>query len=200
MYVFLSDYPCALQRDILLQGRLYLSENWLCFYSNVFWGTKVRRKRRKLDVHCTHIYVAANMWIKHKKLNGYDLVDLLLLCIEALAIWQSVSIDNADSQRCRHDHQRENCAADSQCHPGLHKHREGVLCKKRRDTGVWSCTENFDIIYNYSACLHSRHQFFFTSFSAREKTYLGVFRMWQNTLLDKVRSDSTTATAYSAVS
>ncbi|XP_034025301.1 protein Aster-C isoform X2 [Thalassophryne amazonica] len=35
------DYPCALQRDILLQGRLYLSENWLCFYSNVFWGTKI---------------------------------------------------------------------------------------------------------------------------------------------------------------
>ncbi|XP_068160705.1 protein Aster-C isoform X2 [Antennarius striatus] len=37
----LVDYPCALQRDILLQGRLYLSENWLCFYSNVFWGTKI---------------------------------------------------------------------------------------------------------------------------------------------------------------
>ncbi|XP_062297971.1 protein Aster-C [Scomber scombrus] len=61
------DYPCALQRDILLQGRLYLSENWLCFYSYVFRGTK----------------------------------------------------------------------------------------------------------------------FFFTSFSAREKSYQGVFRMWQNTLLDK---------------
>ncbi|TDG97312.1 hypothetical protein EPR50_G00224610 [Perca flavescens] len=35
------DYPCALQRDILLQGRLYLTENWLCFYSNVFRGTKI---------------------------------------------------------------------------------------------------------------------------------------------------------------
>lgn len=30
-------------------------------------------------------------------------------------------------------------------------------------------------------------QFFFTSFSARKKTYEGVFRMWQNNLLDKVR-------------
>lgn len=38
------DYPCALQRDILLQGRIYLSNNWLCFYSNVFRGTKVMRK------------------------------------------------------------------------------------------------------------------------------------------------------------
>uniref|UniRef100_A0A8C3FI01 GRAM domain containing 1A n=1 Tax=Chrysemys picta bellii TaxID=8478 RepID=A0A8C3FI01_CHRPI len=36
----LVDYSCALQRDILLQGRLYLSENWLCFYSNIFrWET-----------------------------------------------------------------------------------------------------------------------------------------------------------------
>lgn len=49
MYVFPSDYPCALQRDILLQGRLYLSENWLCFYSHVFWGTKVIRKWRRTE-------------------------------------------------------------------------------------------------------------------------------------------------------
>lgn len=36
------DYSCALQRDILLQGRLYLSENWICFYSNIFrWETLV---------------------------------------------------------------------------------------------------------------------------------------------------------------
>ncbi|XP_030622995.1 protein Aster-C [Chanos chanos] len=37
----ITDYTCALQKDILLQGRLYISENWLCFYSNVFRGTKI---------------------------------------------------------------------------------------------------------------------------------------------------------------
>lgn len=38
-----TDYSCALQRDILLQGRLYLSENWICFYSNIFrWETLVQ--------------------------------------------------------------------------------------------------------------------------------------------------------------
>uniref|UniRef100_G1LFC1 GRAM domain containing 1C n=1 Tax=Ailuropoda melanoleuca TaxID=9646 RepID=G1LFC1_AILME len=38
----IADYACALQRDILLQGRLYLSENWLCFYSNIFrWETTI---------------------------------------------------------------------------------------------------------------------------------------------------------------
>lgn len=36
------DYSCALQKDILLQGRLYLSENCLCFYSNIFrWETTI---------------------------------------------------------------------------------------------------------------------------------------------------------------
>ncbi|XP_034384926.1 protein Aster-A isoform X2 [Cyclopterus lumpus] len=36
------DYSCALQKDILLQGRLYQSENWLCFYSNIFrWETTI---------------------------------------------------------------------------------------------------------------------------------------------------------------
>src|SRR4029434_6723815 len=48
---FLSpDYSCALQKDILLQGRLYLSENWLCFYSNIFgWETTVSPTNR--DAH-----------------------------------------------------------------------------------------------------------------------------------------------------
>lgn len=36
----LVDYGCALQRDILIQGRLYISENHMCFYANIFgWIT-----------------------------------------------------------------------------------------------------------------------------------------------------------------
>jgi len=36
------DYSCALHRDILVHGRLYLSQNWLCFYANIFgWETLV---------------------------------------------------------------------------------------------------------------------------------------------------------------
>ncbi|CDW52807.1 GRAM domain containing protein [Trichuris trichiura] len=38
----LADYSCAYQKEILLHGRLYLSQNWLCFYSNIFrWETMV---------------------------------------------------------------------------------------------------------------------------------------------------------------
>nr|XP_040022808.1 protein Aster-C [Gasterosteus aculeatus aculeatus]XP_040022809.1 protein Aster-C [Gasterosteus aculeatus aculeatus] len=95
----LVDYPCALQRDILLQGRLYLTENWLCFHSNVFRGTKII----------------------------LTLTDIVTMTREKTARL----IPNA----------------------------------------IQVCT--------------STEKFFFTSFSAREKSYQGVFRMWQNTLLDK---------------
>ena len=36
------EYSCALQKDILVHGRLYVSKNYLCFYSNIFrWETCV---------------------------------------------------------------------------------------------------------------------------------------------------------------
>ena len=38
----LADYSCALQKEILIQGRLYLTRNHLCFNSNIFgWVTNV---------------------------------------------------------------------------------------------------------------------------------------------------------------
>jgi hypothetical protein len=39
---FSLDYGCALQREILIQGRLYISENHMCFHANLFgWVTDV---------------------------------------------------------------------------------------------------------------------------------------------------------------
>jgi len=36
------DYGCALSKDILVQGRLYVSENHICFHANIFgWITDV---------------------------------------------------------------------------------------------------------------------------------------------------------------
>lgn len=36
------DYGCALSKDILVQGRLYVSENHVCFHANIFgWVTDV---------------------------------------------------------------------------------------------------------------------------------------------------------------
>ncbi|XP_030043656.1 GRAM domain-containing protein 2A [Microcaecilia unicolor] len=32
----LKAYSCALRKEILIQGRLYISRNWLCFYANLF--------------------------------------------------------------------------------------------------------------------------------------------------------------------
>ncbi|KAJ7122965.1 hypothetical protein C8R44DRAFT_876157 [Mycena epipterygia] len=36
----IDDYGCALQREILIQGRIYVSENHICFHANIFgWVT-----------------------------------------------------------------------------------------------------------------------------------------------------------------
>ncbi|XP_041030360.1 protein Aster-B isoform X1 [Carcharodon carcharias] len=94
------DYSCALQRDILLQGRLYLSENWICFYSNIFrWET----------------------------LLTVRLKDVCSMTKEKTARL----IPNA----------------------------------------VQVCTDT------------EKH--FFTSFGARDRTYMMMFRLWQNALLEK---------------
>ena len=38
------DYGCALQKEILVQGRIYVSEHHLCFSANIFgWVTSVRQ-------------------------------------------------------------------------------------------------------------------------------------------------------------
>ena len=38
----IEDYGCALQKEILHQGRLYISENHMCFHANIFgWVTNV---------------------------------------------------------------------------------------------------------------------------------------------------------------
>ncbi|KAJ3611238.1 hypothetical protein NHX12_021254 [Muraenolepis orangiensis] len=94
------DYNCALQRDILLQGRLYLTEHSLCFHSNVFRGTKI-----------------------------------------LLALKDFTSMTRVNTAR---------------------------------------------FIPNAIQVCTATEKLFFTSFSAREKSYQSIFRMWQNTLLDKV--------------
>ncbi|KAH7922690.1 GRAM-domain-containing protein [Leucogyrophana mollusca] len=38
----IEDYGCALQRDILIQGRIYISEHHICFHANIFgWITNL---------------------------------------------------------------------------------------------------------------------------------------------------------------
>ncbi|XP_008064046.1 GRAM domain-containing protein 1C isoform X2 [Carlito syrichta] len=96
----IADYACALQRDILLQGRLYLSENWLCFYSNIFrWETTI-----------------------------------------------SIALKN-------------------------------ITFMTKEKTAR--------LIPNAIQIITEGEKFFFTSFGARDRSYLNIFRLWQNVLLDK---------------
>ena len=31
-----DDFSCAISQDVLLHGRMYVSQGWVCFYSNIF--------------------------------------------------------------------------------------------------------------------------------------------------------------------
>ncbi|XP_033757958.1 protein Aster-B-like isoform X2 [Pecten maximus] len=97
------DYSCALQKDILVHGRMFLTQNWVCFYANIFrWETV-------LTVPCKEITAVT----KEKT---------------ARVIPNAIQI-----------------ATDKEKH-------------------------------------------FFTSFGARDKTYMMLFRVWQNALLEQPMS------------
>ncbi|KAK5650618.1 hypothetical protein RI129_001647 [Pyrocoelia pectoralis] len=94
------DYSCAIQKEILVHGRLYASQNFLCFYANIFgWET--------------------NVTIRWKDVSAITKEKTALVIPNAIQI-------NTKSEK-----------------------------------------------------------YFFTSFAARDKTYLMVFRIWQNALLDQ---------------
>ncbi|KZS06823.1 Uncharacterized protein APZ42_029342 [Daphnia magna] len=100
------DYSCALQRDILLQGRIYVTQNYLCFYANIFrWETLVQLR------------------------------------------WKEVS--------------------------SLTKEKTALVIPN----AIQICTDA------------DKH--FFCSFGARDKTYVVLFRTWQQALLDQLPSDTT---------
>ncbi|XP_021923999.1 GRAM domain-containing protein 1B-like isoform X2 [Zootermopsis nevadensis] len=94
------DYSCALQKDILVHGRLYVSQNYLCFYANIFrWETSVSLR------------------------------------------WKDVT--------------------------AITKEKTALVIPN----AILVCTEG--------------EKLFFTSFGARDKTYLMLFRVWQNALMDQ---------------
>lgn len=49
----IADYACALHREILIQGRIYISINYIAFYSNLFsWITKLVVRLRDISEIC----------------------------------------------------------------------------------------------------------------------------------------------------
>lgn len=97
------DYSCALQKDILVHGRLYVSQNYICFYANIFrWETFV-----------------------------------LIRC---------------------------------------------------RDVTSMTKEKTARVIPNAIQITTESEKHFFTSFGARDKTFLMLFRIWQNALLEQPMS------------
>ncbi len=52
----LVDYSCALQREILAHGRLYISLNYVCFRANIIgWETTVTAQFIKFSAFCSDL-------------------------------------------------------------------------------------------------------------------------------------------------
>ncbi|XP_034253149.1 protein Aster-B-like isoform X3 [Thrips palmi] len=97
------DYSCAVAKEILIHGRLYVSQNFLCFYANIFrWET--------------------------------------LICLR----WKDVT--------------------------AITKEKTALVIPN----AILVCTET--------------EKLFFTSFGARDKAYLMLFRVWQNALMGQQMS------------
>lgn len=94
------DYSCAIQKDILVHGRLYVTQNYLCFHANIIvWETRLSIR------------------------------------------WKDVT--------------------------SITKEKTARVIPN----AISVCTDN------------EKH--FLTSFTSRDKTYLMLFRVWQNALMDK---------------
>lgn len=48
-FEYIPDYSCALQREILMHGRLFVTQNYLCFHANIFgWETYLSLKLKDI--------------------------------------------------------------------------------------------------------------------------------------------------------
>ena len=58
-FKFVVDYSCAYHKDILHQGRIYVTTEYCCFYSYIFgWENKVCAKMQKyISIPCEGIVV-----------------------------------------------------------------------------------------------------------------------------------------------
>jgi len=51
-----SGFACARHKDILVKGKLLITDNWICFYSSIMgWETKVGKG-------CGRVKVRRDMW------------------------------------------------------------------------------------------------------------------------------------------
>ena len=77
-----ADYSCALQRDILVHGRLYISQNWLCFYANIFgWETFVSMRYAELPTLFSLPNNSINVNLISQKNNLENFIYFLILSL-----------------------------------------------------------------------------------------------------------------------
>lgn len=99
------DYSCAVQRDILVHGRLYATQNYICFYANIFgWETNFSIKWsdvQSITKEKTAIVIPNAILICTEKdrhfFTSFATRDKAFLIL--FRIWQNVLMDKQLSQQ-----------------------------------------------------------------------------------------------------
>ncbi|BBN19713.1 hypothetical protein MPTK1_8g12980 [Marchantia polymorpha subsp. ruderalis] len=68
--VLIEDFNCALQKKILLQGHMYLFEQYVCFYSNIF-GYEKKKVIPLKDVTCVRKAKTAGVFPNAIEITGW---------------------------------------------------------------------------------------------------------------------------------
>ncbi|CAG9771072.1 unnamed protein product [Ceutorhynchus assimilis] len=99
------DYSCALQKEILVQGRLYITQNYLCFYANIFgWETNLTLKWKEVaaitkEKTALVIPNAVLICTKGEKYFFTSLVQRDKTYMMLFRIWQNALMDQPMSQQ-----------------------------------------------------------------------------------------------------
>lgn len=94
----IPDYSCALQKDILVHGRMYVTENWICFYANIFrWETVVS---------------------SHSSLHSWNRTNQLLVKRRA---YGAQSYTSAGCHKRKKEHKVQSSNYVERCEPELHR-------------------------------------------------------------------------------
>ncbi|XP_078368795.1 uncharacterized protein LOC144652584 isoform X4 [Oculina patagonica] len=116
----INDFSCALSREILLQGRIYIAQGWFCFYSNIFgWETQV-------TIDCTKIQSIT------REKTAYVVPNAILICTDEekhffssflsretvykllLQVWDEIKAKNQKTERSAEDNQKPESGSPSE--------------------------------------------------------------------------------------
>ena len=175
-----SDYSCALQRDILIHGRLYVTQCWLCFYANIFsWETLVSNATacllsRIIIYYCGFIHTCS---------CTCSLSPLLFFFSDLIPCPGKLHV-HVHVHALTHTHAHTHPHTPTHTHTHMHTHPQ--LTIPFQSVEAITKEKTALVIPNAIQISTSADKYGFSSLVNRDITYNVIFKCWQNSLLDHV--------------